>query len=1023
MVVHETSNRLLKTGSSAPEEFGWQTSQGLVAAEPFDTSLAKVAPRPYRHIGYSIQAGVGGIEDGGTSRIRETLGSAACPVTAAPTATLSVDSGGDQKVQLAFQAGWEVVDLYNTRIDLAQPEPPPSAKLPGLDALTPRQRALMRVHRLAVMVNDLADWSKVHGVDAPATTAIETVLAPPPDAQAFADHQSPDEALASFRDTVRKFHVAMLDALNAVDPRLCTSYRLGRELAETTRAQGPSLEQYTAPDGAFQPWRVQQIRHDLLNLKSAYKPYAATAVSATLQEWEIWLQRPRTKTPKLAIRPPSTLPDTPDVQTTTRNALVRQGEIWRALLSGEEKPTDLLRTGDYLNAASGLLRQTLGFAGRFLKRYGLVLVIVLAALVGAVVGVALLAYSLTHSFSPTSTTNKTTGTSTVPAILGGLSALGFSWAGLRATLGRALTQAESPLWQTVVSRAVGDAAVRLPNGVEPLGADSGRFRREQSRVQQLGRSPRPDIRHVVVLALENRSFDHMLGFLDHPKGAEFDGLTGMTFTNPGVDGTVVAATAEAKTVLPVDPDHAHEAVVEQLAVTGKGSAGKPTNQGFIASYDRKCRGLAKVAYGGLLSPIANWIAARRSSGQPAVDGRGPLAMLCQPSTAVPALSRLAVDFAVCTRWFCSVPGETWPNRNFMHAATSDGETDIDLRFYDNRTIFELLEEARRSWRIYHDDTPQLWAFSELWDTPERHANWYEYSEFAKHAAAGDLATYSFIEPNHRPPLHTLDHEPIIGSPDVSDNQHPGNNLVKNASYDGFTTQRETDFTRADRLIAQVYEALRANTDLFRQTVLVITYDEHGGLVDHVPPPTDAPAPGGQASMLGRLFHIFLYRKAKAFDFHMLGPRVPAVIVSPLIEAQTIDDLVHEHSSIPSTLRALFAAGADPLNARDAWAAPFHTVLTRREARSDLPDLSAIAHVPAQPPAAAVAQTEEPVIPEHYQPFVKLAEKTRRRLRRKGVPEAQPKTVSRRTAPRAKAQLVTQAFVEQAKRARGTTLSQ
>jgi len=174
-------------------------------------------------------------------------------------------------------------------------------------------------------------------------------------------------------------------------------------------------------------------------------------------------------------------------------------------------------------------------------------------------------------------------------------------------------------------------------------------------------------------------------------------------------------------VLPVGPDHSHDAVMEQLALT---AAGGPTNQGFVSSYERKARGLNPPAFGGLLGSLMNWVHGPSSRGGPPVTGCGPLVMACQPPEHIPVLSRLASEFAVCTRWFCSMPGETWPNRNFAHAATSDGETAIEIRPYTNRTIFELLEEHGADWRIYHDDTPQVWAFPALWDTAGRHAKWF-----------------------------------------------------------------------------------------------------------------------------------------------------------------------------------------------------------------------------------------------------------------------------------------------------------
>src|SRR5207245_7435465 len=142
-------------------------------------------------------------------------------------------------------------------------------------------------------------------------------------------------------------------------------------------------------------------------------------------------------------------------------------------------------------------------------------------------------------------------------------------------------------------------------------------------------------------------------------------------------------------------------------------------------------------------------------------------------------------------------------------------------------------------------------------------------------------------------------------PDLSNSQHPENNLVSDAAYDAFTRPGESDFTRAEKLIATIYEALRARPDVFDQTLLLITYDEHGGLYDHVPPPAGVPSPGGRRSEVGRLMRALLYRKASAFDFTMPGPRVPAVVVSPRVPAGTVDTQIHDHASIPATLRAVF----------------------------------------------------------------------------------------------------------------------
>jgi len=494
-----------------------------------------------------------------------------------------------------------------------------------------------------------------------------------------------------------------------------------------------------------------------------------------------------------------------------------------------------------------------------------------------------------------------------------------------------------------------------------------------------------DIDHVVVLMLENRSFDHMLGYLPHPDRA-FDGLLANPRRNPGWGRSPAVVTSPtAKKVLPVGPDHSHDAVMEQLALR----AGKPTNLGFVRSYERKARNLDPQVWGGFFGSLANCARRLLVRGGPGIKGRGPLVMACQPPENVPVLARLATEFGVCSRWFCSVPGETWPNRNFAHAATSDGETQIEIRPYTNRTIFELLEPAGADWRIFYDDTPQVWAFPKLWDTPDRHAKWFPMDRFADHVAAGELTSYTFIEPNHRPPLHTLDHAPPIGAPDLSNSQHPENNLVTNAAYDDFSLHGESDFTRAERLIATIYEALRAHPEVFDKTLLLITYDEHGGLYDHVAPPTGVPSPGGEVGTVGRIQRLLLHRKTAAFDFTILGPRVPAVVISPRIRAGTVDVEARDHASIPATVRTLFAPNARPLTARDRWSPPFHGLLTLSEPRSDLPSLAEYATGLAtalEAPLPQPALAEASAVPDYYQSFLTLAGQVQEHMTAIGEPE-------------------------------------
>ncbi len=494
------------------------------------------------------------------------------------------------------------------------------------------------------------------------------------------------------------------------------------------------------------------------------------------------------------------------------------------------------------------------------------------------------------------------------------------------------------------------------------------------------------IDHVVLLCMENRSFDHMLGYLDHPD-PEFAGLRHGGFSNTGADGAAVPASPHAKTVLPSGPDHAHDSVMLQIALTGLGRWRKATNLGFVSSYERMASGLARPSYAGPLGWVRNHLPHRKRV--PGATGRGPLVMLCHDPAQVPVLSTLALEFAVCDHWFCSVPGETWPNRNYLHAATSDGETNIAPRFYSDDTIFDRIGDAGRTWRIYHDGMPQVWAFNKLWDTAERHANWFPMQRFYDHVRAGDLPTYTFIEPNHKPPVYRLNQvEAMDGEPGRSNSQHPDNNLVDDDVYDAFVPRTETDFERGERLIAAIYEALRANPALFERTALVITYDEHGGFYDHLGATERVVPPGDKVSLLGRVTNRLMRQRSQRFGFDRLGVRVPTVIVSPLIAKGTLESRVLEHSSVPATLRAMFAPRTPALTRRDARANTFHHLFEGRTARSDLPDLSAyVAPAGARRPQATPGGSPEPNVPSYFGAFLAQTETVREHLVSVAEPEA------------------------------------
>jgi phospholipase C len=376
------------------------------------------------------------------------------------------------------------------------------------------------------------------------------------------------------------------------------------------------------------------------------------------------------------------------------------------------------------------------------------------------------------------------------------------------------------------------------------------------------------IEHLVVLMMENRSFDHALGFLKSPTYA-IDGLDGAE-TNPDIQGTNIRVSQDAHYQGDLTPDPGHDfiSVNEQIFSNSQGT-GTPTMQGFVKAYQGKTNNIAKSHN----------------------------IMRCFDPGRLPALKTLAQEYALCDRWFASVPGPTLPNRAFAFGATSLGRVDMNPNFLGLRTVFELLDENKVSSRIYFTDMSMGQAVLFLQKNARKFLFFLD--DFFKDAKNNKLPAYSFIEPR-------FNDRSTPGSFVQASDQHPDHNVLE-----------------GDNLIKKVYEAIRSNDAGWESTLLVITYDEHGGLYDHVAPPATV-NPGDKP--LDTL----------VFDFKRLGIRVPAVLVSPFIPRRTIlHDKVFDHASIIATARKLFLN--DPhlfLTERDRQANTFEDVLTLATARTD-----------------------------------------------------------------------------------------
>ena len=408
------------------------------------------------------------------------------------------------------------------------------------------------------------------------------------------------------------------------------------------------------------------------------------------------------------------------------------------------------------------------------------------------------------------------------------------------------------------------------------------------------------ITNVFVLLLENRSFDHMLGFskmngteagsnppretsINGPKGDEYNAYLGTKYPiGPDFREPVL-----------VDPAHEFTDVLEQLCgVHAVFEPGKPyppvQNIGFVSDFARshtKDEGDAVGNFGQIM------------------EGFRP--------EKLPVLNALAQSFAVCDGWHASLPGPTFPNRLFAMGASSHGLDHspanaelltwdgLDGFTYRNGSIFDALKKkfGDDAWRIYAgSDAPMVCALRGI-------------SVFDIHAVddlAEDLKSESY-------PYRLTWIEPDYGD-------------AISGTFRGGTSQHPMDSVEGgERLIKQVYEAVRGSP-LWKSSLLIITWDEHGGFYDHVHPgPAVAPGDAGPGSQ---------YNK-HGFDFTQLGVRVPAVVVSPRIPAGTIDHRAYDHSSIPKTLEDVF--GLDHLSERDRVANAVTSLLTLSSPRVDAPD--------------------------------------------------------------------------------------
>ena len=396
------------------------------------------------------------------------------------------------------------------------------------------------------------------------------------------------------------------------------------------------------------------------------------------------------------------------------------------------------------------------------------------------------------------------------------------------------------------------------------------------------------ISQIIVLMMENRSFDHLLGWLKTDKLVQINGVTeGMKVPRDPNDSSKgeVPVSRGGYDVSPDDPRHGFDDIAIQLA-------GNNMN-GFV--YDSIINNLTE---------------------------ENPVSMF--DYTSAPIINTLGMEYAIFDSWFCSIPGPTDPNRQFAMSGTSDGTiTNFNGTLYTQQSYFDYLRENGHTFAGYYQD--DLWALGYFEDLLKpinfQHVKQLE-PNFYDDVEAGTLPEFTWLQPRSSAHVGKL---PTWQHPDAS-------------------------VQEGERLIKDVYEALRASPK-WNETLFIITYDEHGGFYDHVVPPHGdgvVPNPDGKSAPNG-------------YNFNSLGVRIPTVAISPWIPKGTIISTntfpnerptgtsAFESTSLLATSNILLGLNnATTLSSRMSWANTFSGLFSPEFSGLTEPRTDCIDTLPALP---------------------------------------------------------------------------
>jgi phospholipase C len=365
--------------------------------------------------------------------------------------------------------------------------------------------------------------------------------------------------------------------------------------------------------------------------------------------------------------------------------------------------------------------------------------------------------------------------------------------------------------------------------------------------------------HIVVVMMENHSFDNLLGDLAHsgqPRahGLKFNRAGEALDSNPGPEGPVrsfvIPTTAQMPSVSQTWND-THEQI----------DGGKM--DGFVRSVDSD-------------QPMGYWT-----------------------EDVLPFAYSFARSFTIANRWFCSAPCQTYPNRRFLMAGTAYGDIATDTESLDdpappNGTIFDRLNACGISWCNYFTDLPQTAIIPSV---IEKYAsNIVPIAEFYAACATGTLPSVSFVDPEFGA-LSDIG-EPLTKVPGIEA-------LGVKLTETGGDEENPQDMDYGEYWAYTVVDAV-LRSPAWPRTLLIYTHDEHGGYYDHVPPPAAIP-PDEIPPELGA--------EDIPGGYDIYGPRVPGIVASPYSKPNAVTNVVHDHTSVLATIEAKWNLPA--LTYRDA----------------------------------------------------------------------------------------------------------